>query len=142
MNKSRQTANLVSDNNIFVDITNDRVGVGKTNPATKLDVNGVITCTDLNSTSDINLKTNISPINDPLEKILQLNGVQFNWISSNEPSIGVIAQEIEKIFPELVRDIEIHKTVNYNGLIGVLIEAIKTQQKQINQLKKQIESFE
>lgn len=141
MNKSRRTANLVSENNIFVDITNDRVGVGKTNPSTKLDVNGVITCTDLNSTSDIKLKTNFSPIDDPIGKVLQLNGVKFDWIGTKEPSIGVIAQELEQVFPELVRDIETHKTVNYNGIIAVLIEAIKEQQKQINDFKLQIETI-
>jgi flagellar biosynthesis chaperone FliJ len=49
----------------------------------------------------------------------------------------VIAQELEKVFPELVKTGE-NKSVNYNGLIGVLIEAVKEQQKQIEELKKQI----
>ena len=49
--------------------------------------------------------------------------------------MGVIAQELEKVFPELVKQSDSHKSVNYNGLIGVLIEAIKEQQKQIEELK-------
>lgn len=141
MGRTRQSADLVSENNIFVDITNDRVGVGKTNPATKLDVDGVITCTDINSTSDKNLKEDIVNIENSLDKVSKLNGVKFKWKNSGELSIGVIAQDLEEVFPELVRETEEHKTVNYNGLIGVLIEAIKDQQNQINNLKEEIRSL-
>ena len=94
--------------------------------------------TDFNSTSDINLKTNIKPILSPLSKLLQLNGVTFNWKKDDRPSVGVIAQEVEKVFPELVNETENFKTVNYDGLIGLLIEAIKEQQQQIDELKKQV----
>jgi|688.fasta_scaffold24548_3 hypothetical protein len=99
---------------------------------------GTITATDFNSTSDINLKTNIKPILSPLSKLLQLNGITFNWKKDNRPSVGVIAQEVEKVFPELVNETENFKTVNYDGLIGLLIEAIKEQQQQIDELKKQV----
>lgn len=85
----------------------------------------IITCTDLNSTSDINLKDNIRPFEDALTTTEQLNGVHFNWKNDDRKSIGVIAQEIEKILPELVVETDGTKTVNYNGLIGVLIEAVK-----------------
>jgi hypothetical protein len=102
-------------------------------------VSGVCTATDFNSTSDINLKTNIRKIDNPLEKVMQLNGVSFDWKETQEPSIGVIAQELEKVFPELVRQSDDHKTVNYNGLIGVLIEGMKKQQEQINILKEEIQ---
>ena len=98
---------------------------------------GVLTATDFNSTSDISLKENIHTIENPLSKVMQLNGVSFDWKESQEPSMGVIAQELEKVFPELVKTNDI-KSVNYNGLIGVLIEAVKEQQKQIEELKKQI----
>lgn len=53
-----------------------------------------------------------------------LRGVKFVWRESGKPSIGVIAQELEEILPDLVDGNE-NKTVNYSGLIGVLIEAIK-----------------
>jgi uncharacterized protein YdeI (BOF family) len=86
---------------------------------------GQITATDFNSTSDQNLKTNIKPIESSLSKLLKLNGVTFDWKDTNKPAIGVIAQEVEKIFPELVSQNLDHKTVKYNGLIGVLIEAVK-----------------
>lgn len=137
-NKTRQSANLVSSNNIYSDVTNGRVGIAKTNPSSTLDVSGTITCTDLNSASDINLKENIHQIKDPLEKVMQINGVGFRWKDTKEAAIGVIAQDVEEVIPELVHQSDHIKTVNYNGLIGVLIEAIKEQQRQIIELRAQI----
>ena len=98
---------------------------------------GIVTATDFNSLSDINLKTNVRSIEDPLNKVLQIRGVNFEWKENSRSSAGVIAQEIESVLPELVYGNET-KVVNYNGLIGVLIEAIKEQQKQIEELKKLI----
>lgn len=105
---------------------------------TKLTFNpssGTLNATELNATSDENLKENITSIDNPIELVKQLNGVEFDWKESKEHSMGVIAQEVEKILPYLVRTGE-NKSVNYNGLIGVLIEAIKEQQKQIETLEK------
>ena len=99
---------------------------------------GDIAAANFNSTSDINLKENIQTIVNPLDKIIKLNGVTFNWKENQKPSIGVIAQELEAVLPELVTQGNI-KTVNYNGIIGVLIEAVKEQQKQIEELKKSCE---
>ena len=84
-----------------------------------------LTAVDFNSTSDINLKTNIHKIDNALNKILQLDGITFNWKKDNRPSVGIIAQDVEKLFPELVNEVNGEKTVNYNGLIGLLIEGIK-----------------
>jgi hypothetical protein len=95
---------------------------------------GIITCTDLNSTSDANLKTNIQPIANALEIATKLEGVKFEWKDTNKPSIGVIAQQIEEVLPELVSTAE-NKTVNYNGIIGVLIEAIKELKAEVDELK-------
>jgi hypothetical protein len=140
MGKTRQTGKLVSDNIISPDIVNDRIGLGIANPSAKLHVvgdvmiTGVTTSTDFNSASDINLKTNIKTIENPIEKIIQINGVTFNWKKDARPSVGVIAQEIEKVFPELVQG-EDPKTVNYNGLVGLLIECIKEHQVEIDYLK-------
>ena len=134
-NKTRQNANQASGSNLYVDVTNSRVGVGTTVPSTTLQVAGTITCVDVNSTSDINLKENIHSIDDPLGKVMQINGVGFRWKDTKEDAIGVIAQDIEEVIPEIVKNNDHTKTVNYNGLIGVLIEAIKEQQRQIEELK-------
>jgi hypothetical protein len=100
------------------------------------------------SSSDIRWKTNIKNIDSPLDKISKLNGVTFDWIE-DEPihgnkghDIGVIAQEVEKVLPEIVdtRDSGM-KAVKYEKLIPLLIESIKDQQNQINELKEIINGF-
>ena len=99
-----------------------------------------VTASNFNSTSDAKLKTNVETITSPLEKLNQIDGVSFNWISDNKPSMGVIADTVEKVLPELVTSDD-PKTVNYNGLIGLLIEAVKEQQVQITELKSKLDSL-
>lgn len=120
------------------------IGINTNNPSSALTVNGdanvsgIVTATDFNSASDINLKENISTIENPLDKVIKLEGVNFQWKESGKKSLGVIAQEVEKVLPELVSGEET-KTVNYNGIIGLLIECVKKQQEEINELKKLID---
>ena len=117
------------------------VGIGTEIPSEKLDVNGNVKAIDFNATSDQNLKDNIRTIEDPLAKVVQIRGVNFDWKETQKPSVGVIAQEVEKVFPELVTDSGT-KTVNYNGLIGLLIEVVKEQQTQINSLNERLSKLE
>jgi len=98
---------------------------------------GIITAIDFNSLSDQNYKENVITVNDALDKVEQLRGVKFDWKESGLPSYGVIAQELEQVLPELVHGND-PKTVNYNGIIGVLIEAIKELKAEINTLKDRI----
>jgi hypothetical protein len=97
------------------------------------------------SPSDIALKNIKEKVPNALDSVLKLNGYKFDWKEPNEianikEDIGVIAQEVEEFFPELVRKNEDTgmKSVRYQGLISVLIEAIKEQQNQIDDLQKQI----
>ena len=99
------------------------------NPST-----GAMTAVDFNSTSDINLKENIHTVGNALEITEQLRGVSFDWKETGRSSYGVIAQELEEVLPELVKKGEV-KSVNYNGIIGVLIEAIKELKKEVEDLK-------
>ena len=93
--------------------------------------------------SDIREKRNIKPLKSALQKVLQLRGVSFNWKEAVQRSdgaqLGVIAQEVEKIIPSLVEkdrhDENAALSVNYNGLIPLLIEAIKEQQKIIDEIR-------
>ena len=93
-----------------------------------------VTATDINSTSDSNLKTNVNTIENALDTVNSLRGVSFDWKETGKSSYGVIAQELEKVLPELVKNGE-NKSVNYNGIIGVLIEAIKELSSEVNELK-------
>jgi hypothetical protein len=101
---------------------------------------GLLTSTDYNSSSDKRLKKNIKTVESALDKVIALRGVSFDWKEGGAKAIGLIAQEVEKVIPEIVsQDENGYLGIKYNNLIGVLVEAIKEQQEQINTLKKQIE---
>jgi len=92
--------------------------------------------------SDRSLKTNILPLTNSLEKVKQLEGVSFNWKSTGDESIGLIAQDVEKVIPKIVHTSEDGlKSVEYGNLVAVLIEAIKEQDKKIDSLQKQIDEL-
>jgi hypothetical protein len=110
-------------------ITNDITTVRNINAT------GIVTCQSLVETSDRNLKTNIQTVDNALDIVGNLRGVSFDWKSNGNPSYGVIAQELEQVLPELVSDGD-PKAVSYNGIIGVLIEAIKELKEEIEELKK------
>jgi hypothetical protein len=93
--------------------------------------------------SDERLKENVKVIENPLEKLDKLRGVTFDWIDREDKrSGGIIAQELEKVMPELVREVDSlknedsFKAVDYNGLIGLLIEAVKELSDKCNNCKK------
>ena len=103
--------------------------------------------------SDERLKDDVKTIDSALEKVKKLRGVEFVWNKGSrkdEKDIGVIAQETEKVLPEIVREkkMGLHtdpdekfKTVDYDKLTAVLIESIKEQQKQIEELKSEIQEL-
>jgi hypothetical protein len=98
--------------------------------------------------SDIRLKENIIPIKNALEKISKLQGVEFDFKDSkdygylNKHQIGFIAQEVEKVIPEIVgKNSDGILGISYQHLTAILIEAIKEQQSQIDSLKKEIETM-
>ena len=108
-----------------------------TTPSYKLDVAGTIRATgDVIAYSDVRVKENIKTIDNSLEKVSKLRGVEFNKIGDNKKSIGVIAQEIEKVIPEVVKeDDKGMKSVAYGNISGLLIEAIKELKAEIEELK-------
>jgi hypothetical protein len=87
--------------------------------------------------SDIVLKQDIEPIEDALAKIKELKGVTWEWRSTvgGPGHVGVIAQDVEKVLPELVGKVGPWKTVDYQGLIGVLVEAVKTLATRVEELE-------
>ena len=102
------------------------VGIGITSPGEKLEVSGNIKATSFVSTSDRRLKQDIHSV-EGLGNILRLRGVRFNWRSTGQPEVGLIAQEVEKIFPEMVvTDAQSgYKAVKYQSLVAPLIESTK-----------------
>ena len=87
---------------------------------------GVITATDFNTTSDMRLKDNITAVQNPLDILAAISGVQFNWKANGKEAVGVLAQEIEKVLPQIVNtNADGYKAVSYDSLIPILIEAIK-----------------
>ena len=87
---------------------------------------GTITSTDFNTTSDMTLKDNINVVQNPLDIINALSGYTFNWKSDGKEAVGVLAQEVEKVLPQLVNtNAEGFKAVSYDSLIPILLEAIK-----------------
>ena len=100
---------------------------------------GNITSPFFYSESDIALKEDVNPISNALKKVLKLTGVDFIWKRTNQKGLGVIAQEVEKIIPHIVSTSRSgYKTVQYDSIVPLLIEAIKDQQKQIDDLRKKI----
>ena len=119
------------------------VSIGTTNPDIyKLYINGAARATSFAYESDRSLKKNIATISDPLAKIMELRGVTFNWKKTNNPSVGLIAQEVETVFPELVSESNGIKTVEYGNLVAPLIEAVKAQQQEIESLNERLKALE
>jgi hypothetical protein len=125
-------------NTIYGDLSSGKIGIGTTSPSEKLTVyNGSTTGTYTTSgwvhSSDARLKTNVGFIENPLSKVLALQGVYFNWKNNpdSDRQIGLIAQETLKVVPEVVIGNEDEGYgIAYGNLSALLIEAIKEQQDQ------------
>ncbi len=132
------------------------VGIGVTNPSVKFQVAGDATISGkfnsngIQESSDKRFKKDIEPLDGALENILKLEGVTYSWRKDEFPNrnfgtdkeIGVIAQELEKVYPELVAtDTEGYKSVQYSHLVPVLIEAIKDQQELIQSLESNVDNL-
>jgi len=127
------------------------VGIGKNNPSVKLDVNGSVNCTGGTCSSDKRWKKNIKPLAAALPKLTQLQGVTYFWKTTEFPDkdfteekqIGLIAQEVEMIYPELVKtDNEGFKSLDYMSLTAILLEGIKEQQSQLDEKEQQVLQLE
>lgn len=146
---------------LYVSNTNNRVGIGPgwggvTGPAAVLHVNGSIVATGEVTafyTSDQRLKNNVQIIGNATDKIQQINGVYFTWdtekikdsdyiLPKREHDIGVIAQDVQKVFPEVVLEREDgYLAVDYNRLVPVLIQAVKEQDQRIKYLEERLKEI-
>lgn len=106
-----------------------------------LNVTGKVRATTYSTISDERLKKNIKKIDNPLEAISNIDGVLFNWRADNTRDVGVIAQDVERVLPDAVHEIDDVKSVNYNGVIGLLVEAVKELSKENRILRMDISSI-
>jgi hypothetical protein len=118
------------------------VGIGTTTPAYLLDVNGTARVTTLIETSAAKYKTNIQPLEPQLSKVTQLEPVTFDWLDKpqTKTNIGLIADEVEKIYPEFVSKTEDGEIegIEYSKLTTVLIQSIKELKEIVDQQQAQI----
>ena len=96
---------------------------------------GTLSSTVFNTTSDAEKKSNIEIIANALDIIENLRGVTFEFTDTGAQSAGLIAQDVEKYLPELVTNSDNGKALNYNGVIGILVEAVKTLSEQVKKLE-------
>jgi energy-converting hydrogenase Eha subunit A len=119
----------------IVEDTTPQLGGNLDGQAFTVTTTGDITAANFNSTSDESLKENVHTIENALDKVDSLRGVNFDWKESGLTATGVIAQEIETILPEVVTEVDGIKHVAYGNVVGVLIEAIKELKAEIEDLK-------
>ena len=133
---------VVGTSNIFNNGGN--IGIGTATPSVKLEVNGRLKTLGINELSDVRYKKDIQTLTNALANVEKLRGVSYDWKQAEFPQknfeakhqIGLIAQELEKVYPELVNtDAEGYKSVDYSKLVAVLIEAVKEQQVEISNLQ-------
>ena len=89
----------------------------------------------LTESSDARLKTNINTIDSALDKVTQMRGVTYDSTDFDMSGTGIVAQELERIAPELVENNDEYKSVAYTKLTAYLIEAIKELNNEIKELK-------
>jgi hypothetical protein len=122
---------------------NGNVGISTTSPSYTLDVTGTIRATgDVIAYSDARVKENVETIPNALDKVKSMRGVVYNKIDEEKRSVGVIAQELLEVVPEAVhQDEKGMYSVAYGNLVGVLVEAMKEQQQQIDELKAKLDGI-
>lgn len=134
------TAYLVFTTNTSGNLLSTNVATNKLtfNPNT-----GILSATTFNSLSDIKHKENVETLLNAVEMLLNLRGVKFNWKETGNPSMGIIAQELLNVAPELVNTEPAGgiMTVNYSGINAILIEAMKSMYSEIKELRAEVEKL-
>lgn len=146
--KGSERMRITDDGNVLIGYTTDQSNWTYTY---KLQVNGDVKIDDLDydqviGSSDRRLKTNISSLGYGLNEVKRLQPVMYNWKKKpdSDKLLGLIAQDVRPIIPEVVKGEESKETlgIDYIGLIPVLINAIKEQQAQIEELKQQVQKLQ
>ena len=134
----------IQENDALV-VKDRRVGVGIATPTQRLHVNGNVQANQFLTSSSQRWKTNIQPLEGALEKVQDLRGVSYDWKADGQHDIGLIAEEVGKVMPEVVVYEENGRdavAVDYARLVPVLIEAVKEQQELVEEKDVQIAALE
>jgi len=144
-NKANAATVTVTDDNssnstVFVVLTPQTTGVltianTSSSQLTYNPSTGTLSSTLFSSSSDENKKENIQTFANALSTVQQLRGVTYTWKDNGVKGIGLIAQEVEQILPELVNESENGKSISYPNIVGILVEAIKELKAEIDALK-------
>lgn len=136
-----------SRSDALVVLKSGNTGIKSTKPSQALDVNGnIVASGSVTGSSDRRFKKNITPLDNALQKILAMDGVYYHWKTkefadrdfSENRQLGLIAQDVEKIVPEVViTGTDGYKSIDYGKISALLIEALKEQQKEIEALRKE-----
>ena len=137
---------------LVIEDATGEVGIGTSSPGYLLDVAGVCHASSFPTSSDERFKENVEQVTDALARLQRIRGVAFDWNeryealgrSTGHREIGVIAQEVETVFPELVTTWgdDDYRAVDYGRLTGVLIEAVKELKAENDDLRARIEALE
>lgn len=132
---------------IINDLATDVIGAGTRRMTIANDgsvvFTGSVTAADYLTPSSRTLKDNVKTYDNALETVKKLRGVSFNWKDSGKPSVGLIAEEVDQVIPEVVAHNDKDATgVNYSSLVGVLVEAVKEQQGLIQEQQKAIQDLQ
>jgi hypothetical protein len=125
----------------IIEQNNGNIGIGITAPSQRLSVDGAIVSSgDMTALSDARLKTNITPIENSIEKINSINGVLYTD-KDGKRRTGLIAQDVAKVLPEAVYGDETsHYSLAYGNLVGLLVEGIKKLDTKVNSLTVELKS--
>ena len=138
---AKNTAGTIADLVTVQDGGN--VGIGSTSPAYALDVNGTGRFTAIIETSTRTLKSNIESYSTDINKFKQLEPVSFTWKDTNKQDVGLIAEDVEQIFPEFVSKTDEGEVtgINYGKLSTIFINVLKQQQQKIEELEDKIKKL-
>jgi hypothetical protein len=135
---------------MYIQNGTQNVGIDITSPQAKLHVSGPLIAAGSVFPSDARLKTNIEPMSDVLERLHQVRGVSFDWNEKyevfgtpmGERQIGIIAQELEAVFPEMVMTVGDYdyKAIDYSKLTVLLLEALHELHAKVGQLERRVET--
>lgn len=118
----------------YQDPNSVKIGGGEITVTTLTTTGDITAGGDINTLSDERLKYDINAINDALEKVLSLQGVSYKLKSSAQTHIGLIAQQTQKVIPEVVHSHD-YLSISYGNLVALLIEAIKELNTKVEQLR-------